>query len=117
MPTPKRYGSTKNILSVRRAFETFSKIALKWPQTAYSGFTFVLQKKRQYVQRVVVGIEALFDPLERMILYYFLPSLIVIPACEIDGDYRTLLSHSVNTRGLAVHNPLETPIMPLKRQK
>ena len=27
------------------AVETLSKIALKWPQTAYAGFTFVLQNE------------------------------------------------------------------------
>ena len=43
-----------------------------------------------------------------MIRDHFLPSLLGIPACEIDGDYRTLLSHSVRMGGLAVRNPLET---------
>ena len=90
------------------AVETLSKIALKWPQTAYTGFTFVLQNEWQYVQRVVAGIGFLFAPLERMIRDHFLPSLLGIPACEIDGEYRTLLSHSVKTGGMAVRNPLET---------
>ena len=83
-------------------------MALKWPQTAYAGFAFVLQNEWQYVQRVVAGIGALFAPLERMIRDHFLPSLISIPACEIDGEYRILLSYSVKTGGFAVRNPLET---------
>ena len=74
---------------------------------AYAGFTFVLQNEWQYVQRVVAGIGVLFAPLESMIREHFLPSLIGIPACKIDGDYHTLLSHSVKTGGLAVRNPLE----------
>ena len=45
-----------------------------------------------------------------MIRDHFLPSLLWIPACEIDGDYRTLLSHSVKTGGMAVRNPLESTV-------
>ena len=56
----------------------------------------------------MAGIEGLFAPLERIIRDHFLSSLIGIPACEIDGDYQNLLTHSVNTGGLTVRNPCET---------
>ena len=87
------------------AVETLSKIAIKWPQTAYVGFTFCLQNEWQYVQRVVAGIGALFASLTIMIRDHFLPGLIGIPACEIDGDYQNILTHSVNMGCLAVRNP------------
>ena len=80
----------------------------EWSQTAYAGFTFYLQNEWQYVQRVVAGIGALFAPLERMIRDHLLRSLVGIPASEMDGDHRILLTHGVKTGGLAVRNPLET---------
>ena len=90
------------------AVETLSKITIKWPQTAYAGFTFFLQNEWQYVQRVVAGIRAQFAPLKRMIWDHFLPSLIEIPACEIDGDYQNVLTYSVKTGGIVVRNPCKT---------
>ena len=47
------------------AVETLSKIATRWPQTAYAGFTFCLQNEWQYVQRVVADVGASFEPLEK----------------------------------------------------
>ena len=99
------------------AVETLSKISLKWLQTASAGFTFVFQNKCQYVQRVIAGIGGLFALLKRMIRNHFLPSLIGIHACEMDGDYQNLLTHSVKTGGLAVRNPIETAEYALKTSK
>ena len=66
----------------KAAVKALLTIALKWPQTAYAGFTFVLQNEWQCVQHVVAGIGSLFAPLECKIRDHFLPSLIGIPACE-----------------------------------
>ena len=90
------------------AVETLSKIATRWPQTAYAGFTFCLKNEWQYVQRVVADVGASFEPLEKMIRTKFLPSLLGIPTTEIDGEYRNLLTHSVKTGGLAIRNPTKT---------
>ena len=52
-----------------------------------------------------------------MIQNHFLPSLIGIPSFEIDGDYRNLLTYSVKTGGLTVHNPCRTAEYALKTSK
>ena len=52
-----------------------------------------------------------------MIRDHFLPSLIGIHACEMDGDYQNLLTHSVKTGGLAVRNPIETAEYALETSK
>ena len=52
-----------------------------------------------------------------MIRDHFLPSLIGIPTCEVDGDYQNLLTHSVKTGGLAVRNPYKTKKYVLETSK
>ena len=99
------------------AIETLSKTTIKWPQTAYAGFTFCLQNERLYFQHVVAGIGAQLAPLKRMIWGHFLPSLIGIPLCEIDKDYQNLFTHSVKTGGLAVCNPCKTAEYALETRK
>jgi hypothetical protein len=90
------------------AVETLSTVAVRYPQTAYAGFTFCLQNEWQYVQRVVVHTAPFFSPLEAAIRTSFLPALLGIPSAEIDGEYRQLLTHSVKLGGLAIRNPVDT---------
>ncbi len=90
------------------AVQTLSVIAERYPQTAYAGFTFCLQNKWQYVQRVVADTALFFPPLEEVIRTHFLPSLVGIPSTEIDGNYRQILTHSVKMGGLAIRNPVDT---------
>ena len=88
--------------------KTLALVAVKYSQTAYAGFTFCLQNEWQYIQRVVAeDIRPSFTPLEVVIQEKFLPSLIGIPAWEIDGGYCDLLSQSVKKSGMVVRNPLE----------
>ena len=92
----------------KAAVETLSIVAERYPQTAYAGFTFCLQNEWQYVQRVVADTAPFFAPLEAAIRTHFLPALLGVPAAEIDGDYRQLLTHSVKLGGLAIRNPVDT---------
>jgi hypothetical protein len=89
------------------AVQTLRVVAKCYPQTAYAGFTFCLQNKWQYVQRVVADTAPFFAPLEEAIRTHFLPSLLGLPLTEIDGDYRQLLTHSVKMGGLAIRNPMD----------
>ena len=91
------------------AVETLSTVVERYPQTAYTGFTFCLQNEWQYVQRVVADTAPFFSPLEAAIRTSFLPALLGIPSStEIDGEYRQLLTHSVRLGGLAIRNPVDT---------
>jgi hypothetical protein len=91
------------------AVETLSTVAERYPQTAYTGFTFCLQNEWQYVQRVVANTAPFFLPLEAAIRTSFLSALLGIPSStEIDGEYRQILTHSIRLGGLAIRNPVDT---------
>ena len=90
------------------AVETLAKVAIKFPQAAYAGFTFCLQNEWQYLQRVVADTGPFFEPLEKAIRTHFIPALIGLQDGDIDGTYRELLTHSVTKGGLAVRNPMDT---------
>jgi hypothetical protein len=90
------------------AVKVLSAVVVRYPQTAYAGFTFCLQNKWQYVQRVVADTAPFFVPLELEIRMSFLPALLGIPSTEIDGEYRQLLTHGVKQGGLAIRNPVDT---------
>ncbi len=60
-----------------RAVKTLSIVAKCYPQNAYARFTFCLQNKWQYVQRVVADTAPFFAPLKAEICTSFcLPSLV-----------------------------------------
>ncbi len=90
------------------AVKTLSVFAKHYPQTAYAGFTFYLQNKWQYVQRVVAYTALFYVPLEMEIQTRFLPALLGIPSTEIDGGYHQLLTHDIKQGGLAIRNPVDT---------
>jgi hypothetical protein len=89
------------------AVQTLGVVAGRYPQTAYTSFTFCLQNRWQYVQRVVADTAPFFAPLKEAICTHFLPSLLGLPSTEIDRDYRQLLTHSVKMGGLAIRNPVD----------
>jgi hypothetical protein len=88
------------------AIDTLSRIALRYPQTAYAGMVMVLQNEWQYVQRTVPEVGYLFDPVERAIREKFLPALLAVD--EISVDDRELYAHGVKRGGIALRNPVET---------
>jgi hypothetical protein len=57
------------------AVQTLRIVAERYPQMAYASFTFCLQTKWQYVQRVVADTAPFFTPLKEAICTQFLPSL------------------------------------------
>ncbi len=81
------------------AVKTLALVAVKYPQTAYAGFTFCLQNEWQYLQRVVADTGPFFDPLEKAIRSKFIPALLGLRADEITGKYWELLTHSVTKGG------------------
>ena len=85
------------------AVETLAIVAEKYPQTAYVGFTIGLQNKWQYVQRVF-DTAPFFAPLKQMIRNKFIPALIGIAATKVNGELRSLLSHSMKRSGIAIRN-------------
>ena len=86
---------------------TLSKVAVKYPQTAYAGFCFSLQAQWQYLQRVVAETEIFFTPVEEAIRREFLPALLDIPAGEISAEFRELLGQGVKQAGLGIRNPVD----------
>jgi hypothetical protein len=90
------------------AVKVLSAVAVRYPKTAYAGFTFCLQNEWQYVQRVVSDTAPFFAPLESEIRPSFLPALLGIPSTKIDGEYRQLLTHGVKQGGLAIRNLVDT---------
>ena len=56
------------------AVETLAKVAVKFPQSAYAGFTFCLQNEWQYLQRVVADTGPFFNELEKAIRLHFIPA-------------------------------------------
>ena len=67
-----------------------------------------------YVQRVVADTAPFFSPLEEAIRKHFLPALFGVPSVEINGEYRQLLTQSINLGGLAIRNPMDTAPSVLK---
>ena len=90
------------------AVRTLARVAERYPQAAYVGFTFCLQNEWQYVQRIVQSSGTAFAPLEVAIREALLPSLLGISGLEIDAEFRQLLSQSLKCGGLAIRNPMDT---------
>ena len=88
--------------------EILAKIAVKFPQTVYAGFTFCLQNKWQYVQRVTSDTGAFFAPLEAAIRKHLAPAFMGIDPGDVDGDFRQVLTHGVKMGGMALRNPVDT---------
>ncbi len=90
------------------AVETLALLAGNYPQAAYAGFTFCLQNKWQYVQRVTSDTAPHFALLEVAIRTKFLPALLGVAALDLDGKFRKLPTHSVKTGGIPIRNPVDT---------
>ena len=88
-----------------KCVDALARIANLHPQAVYAAFTFCLQGKWQYIQRVVPGTAAYFRPLEEAIQDWMLPALLAVPWADIDAEFHQFLTHSVKTGGMAVRNP------------
>jgi hypothetical protein len=86
---------------------TLSKVAYRYPQTAYAGLAHSLQAEWQYLQRVTPHIAQAFAPVEAAIAQHFLPALLDSSADEI-ATLRPLLALPVRHGGLGIPDPTTT---------
>ena len=91
-----------------KAVKLLARVATKYPQTAYAGFCFCLQNEWQYLQRVVSDTGPFFAPVEEAIRQDFILALLGMPAEELSGEFRELLTQSVKKGGLGIRNPVDT---------
>jgi hypothetical protein len=87
--------------------EALSKVARRYPQTAYAGFTKSLQAEWQYVQRVTPNLTQAFAPLEMAISQVFLPALLN-SSIEEAATLRPLIALPVRHGGLGILDPTAT---------
>ena len=79
--------------------EVLSKIARKFPQSAYHGFATLLQAEWQYLCRCVPGVGRHLSPVEEAIKTLLIPALLELPVDHVQAELRTLLSHGVKAGG------------------
>jgi hypothetical protein len=84
-----------------------SKVARRYPQTAYAGLSKSLQAEWQYVQRVTPNIDQAFAPLETAIAEIFLPALLDSSVQEA-AQLRSLIALPVRFGGLGIPDPTTT---------
>ena len=77
----------------------------KYPHAAYTGLTKSLQHQWTHLQRVVPGIDPLFDPVETALMEEFLPA---IYGEQVTETVRSLAALPVKCAGLAITNPVKT---------
>jgi hypothetical protein len=84
-----------------------SKVARRYPQTAYAGLVHSLQAEWQYLQRVTPHIGPAFAPLESAISEIFLPTLLDATVSEV-ALLRPLLALPVRLGGIGLPDPTTT---------
>ncbi len=84
-----------------------AKVAVRYPQSAYAGFTQSLQAEWQYLCRTVPEVGGFLQPVEDAIRDHLIPALLDVKPGEVQDDFRVLLSHGVKQGGLNIRNPAE----------
>ena len=79
-----------------------SRIARRYPQSAYAGFVFSLQCEWDYTSRIVPGVAPHLAPIESAIHEHFLPALFEVPPDFITADFCARMTHSVCRAGIGV---------------
>lgn len=87
--------------------ESLTKVAKRYPQTAYAGLSKSLQLEWQYLQRVTSDTAAAFGPIEDVFAGTFLPSLLAEDRPGITS-LRSQLTLPVRQTGLGVPDPTAT---------
>ena len=90
------------------AASTLAKLAVKYPQSVYTGYTMCLQSEWQYLCRCTPNIAYLFEPFERVLRDELLPAFIGVSKSDITGEFRDLLAIAVKRGGMGIRNPLAT---------
>ena len=84
--------------------ENLSKIAERYPQSAYAAFSHCIVGKWRYMMRTMKDIDTLFQPLEDAINQTFIPAL--TGRCQCSYEERTLLTLPLRSGGLNIINPV-----------
>ncbi|OEU07108.1 hypothetical protein FRACYDRAFT_251843 [Fragilariopsis cylindrus CCMP1102] len=100
------YVSTKIADWIHGTKELAAVARLKHPHAAYTGITKCLQHKWSFTQRVIPGIDDLFQPLEDELTNNLLPALFGDPPSTMDDKLRLLTALPVKHAGLALPNPV-----------
>ena len=87
------------------SIKALSKVATKYPQSAYAGFTQSLQSEWQYLCRCVPGVGVHLEPVEAAIRQEFIPALLAVEYDLVDDDFRQLLANGVKQCGLNIRIP------------
>ena len=85
--------------------KALAKVAGKYPQSAFFGFSQSLQAEWQYLCRIVPGVGKHLQPVEDAIKTFMIPALFDLPASEMKDDFRLLLEHGVKQGGMNLRNP------------
>ena len=88
--------------------EALSKVARRYPQTAYAGLARSLQSEWQYLQRVTPHVATAFGPVEEALATKFLPALLD-ESVEGVAALRGLIALPVKLGGLGIPDPRDTP--------
>ena len=86
--------------------EIISKIAIRYPQSAYKALTYSLQAEWQYLSRVMPLASEVLSPVEAAIHSKFLPALLGVDF--IDDDFRSLPCNGVKQAGIGIKDPTTT---------
>ena len=85
--------------------KVLSRIARKYPQSAYHGFATSLQAEWQYLCRCVPGVGRHLAPVEAAIKTLLIPALLEMPVDHVKAELCTLLSRGVKAGGMNLRNP------------
>jgi hypothetical protein len=88
-----------------KGVQSLAQVARRYPQTAYAGLAMSLQQEWQYLQRVVPGCGAAFQPIEDALRDDFIPALLQGDKSETQ---RELTSLAVRHAGLGLPDPTST---------
>ena len=86
--------------------KSLARVATRYPQSAYAGFTQSLQSEWQYLSRCVKGVGAHLQPVEDAIREHLIPSLFQTTSDKVPEDMRLLLTHGVKQGGMNICNPV-----------
>jgi hypothetical protein len=89
------------------AIRKLARVAVKYPQTAYAGFSKSLQMEWQYLQRVVPESTQYFAPLEKAIREDFLPALLGEKG-PVSEELRLITTLATKAAGIAIYDPCRT---------
>ncbi len=90
------------------AIKTLTKLAPKYPQAVYCGYTLCLQNEWQFLCRTTPDIAALLEPVERALRKELLPAFLGVDECDVSNSFRELLALAIKRGGMGIRNPMAT---------